>query len=85
VSPGELISFFGSGTDPEDGEISGASIEWFSSVDGALGTGSSIQATLSGPPAGEEGQVDHIITLRVTDSNGNQDTDEFLVTVIIVL
>lgn len=59
----------GSGLDPEDGELSGASLSWSSDVDGHLGTGNSLTVTILSP--GE-----HTITLTVTDSDGNTGSDE---------
>ena len=57
----DSISFTGSATDPEDGPLAGASLVWTSNVDGQLGTGGSISATLSAGP--------HQITLTATDSD----------------
>jgi hypothetical protein len=60
---GENITFSGSGTDDEDGELNGGSLVWTSNIDGTLGTGSTVitNALTAG---------DHEITLAVTDSAG---------------
>jgi hypothetical protein len=57
------VIFRGQASDPEDGALAGASLAWTSSLDGALGTGDSIEtATLS--------VGDHTVTLTGTDSEG---------------
>lgn len=61
---GTAVTFTGSATDPEDGPLSGASLAWSSSLDGALGTGGTVtKTTLS---AGT-----HLIVLAATDSAGD--------------
>jgi len=72
VTEGTAITFTGTASDTEDGDLSG-SISWSSSIDGALGTGSSVTATLS---AGT-----HTITASVTDSGGLSASDSISVTV----
>ncbi|MFZ5570311.1 MAG: PKD domain-containing protein [Thermodesulfobacteriota bacterium] len=64
---GELITFTGTGTDPDDGALAGNDLVWTSSLDGQLGTGSplAIQTLSAG---------NHTITLTVTDSDGDEDT-----------
>lgn len=58
---GEVITFSGAATDPEDGPLSGSALSWSSSRDGALGQGASLSyAALS------EGA--HVITLTALDS-----------------
>jgi len=69
---GATVSFAGSASDAEDGNLSG-SIVWTSSLDGALGTGASLSAALS--------DGTHTITASVTDSGGLTDTDTITVTV----
>jgi subtilisin family serine protease len=60
-SQGAPVTFAGTGSDPEDGALSGASLTWTSSLDGAIGTGTSFtSSTLS---AGA-----HVITLTARDS-----------------
>ena len=69
---GENISFIGSATDPEDGDIS-ASLVWASDLDGPIGTGSSFSSTLS------EGI--HAVTATATDSAGESGSDSVTVSV----
>ena len=72
---GDTVTFQGTGTDPEDGTLSGASLEWSSSIDGVLGTGS--------PYATSSLSVGtHTITLVGTDSGGASATDQVSVTVL---
>ncbi len=58
---GTLISFAGTATDAQDGNLS-SSITWSSDKDGVIGAGSSVSAVLS--------DGTHIITASVTDSGG---------------
>jgi len=62
----ELLTFTGTGTDAEDGELTGESLVWTSDVDGVLGTGVELldvdASTVSAGP--------HVITLTATDSEG---------------
>ena len=60
---GENITFSGSGTDEEDGDLNGGSLVWTSNIDGTLGTGATV--ITSALTAG-----DHEITLTATDSEG---------------
>ena len=60
----DSISFTGAATDAEDGSLAGASLVWTSSNAGQLGTGGSINVTLSAGP--------HLITLTAKDSQGAQ-------------
>ncbi len=70
---GDSVTFIGDANDIEDGDLS-ASIEWSSSIDGALGTGASI--TTSNLSVGT-----HTITASVTDAGSLSSTDT--ITVII--
>ncbi len=56
---GSTINFSGSANDAEDGSIS-ANIDWSSDIDGSLGSGANISATLS--------DGEHIITASITDA-----------------
>lgn len=69
-SPGTAITFAATVSDPEDGTLPAAQIEWHSNIDGLLGTGPSITAVLSGNPNPCDRRT-HSITLKLTDSNGN--------------
>ncbi len=71
-SMGALITFTGTASDVEDGNISSA-ITWTSSIDGSLGTGASISTTLS--------VGTHTITAAATDSGGKTGNDTITVTV----
>lgn len=64
--PGDSVTFEGSGSDPEDGTLTGSSLAWDSDIDGPLGTGTSVTTTLT--------LGTHAITLTATDSDGNADT-----------
>lgn len=70
IQPGLPLILLGFGIDNEDGTLADDALIWTSDRDGALGTGQQLVVrTLS------EGQ--HTITLTVTDSDGNQASDEF--------
>ena len=59
----QLVVFQGSAYDLEDGRLTGAALEWFSSLDGAIGVGELFSCDQLSPGR-------HILTLRVTDSDG---------------
>lgn len=64
---GADVTFTGAGTDPEEGALTGASLSWSSSLDGALGTGTSVtESHLS--------MGDHVVTLTATDAQGRTGT-----------
>lgn len=65
--------FAGVASDPQDGQLSGASMVWTSSLDGQIGTGESFDAALD--TAGI-----HEITLTATDSDGYAATDTIEIT-----
>jgi hypothetical protein len=64
---GEIIVFSGSGTDAEDGNLTGSSLVWTSSIAGEIGTGDYF--TLTDLSVGS-----HTITLTATDSHGAKGT-----------
>ncbi|MDX1675603.1 MAG: Ig-like domain-containing protein, partial [Longimicrobiales bacterium] len=63
---GESITFQATASDPEDGSLTGSRVVWSSSLDGQLGTGTSLVASLT---AGN-----HTVTVTATDSDGEQAT-----------
>lgn len=65
-SSGTAIDFVATADDPEDGDLAG-SLTWSSNVDGPIGTGGNISATLS--------DGEHTITASVVDSGGLPDSD----------
>lgn len=72
----------GRGIDPEDGELDSTKLVWTSDRDGYLGTGNYVAGvvlTTSG-----QGLTEHIITLTVTDSEGNQGTMSIVYKIIII-
>ncbi len=73
VVEGTSVSFTGSATDTEDGDIS-ANLAWASDLDGALQSGASFStSTLS--------VGTHTVTASVTDSAGDPDDDSVTITV----
>ncbi len=58
---GDLVTFNGTGTDTEDGTLSGGALVWSSSVDGMIGTGGSVRDIPMSTGT-------HTVTLTVTDS-----------------
>jgi hypothetical protein len=70
---GESITFIGSASDDEDGDVT-ASLVWVSSLDGEIGTGASFsRSDLSGGV--------HTTTATATDSGGRSGSDQIDVTV----
>lgn len=69
---GESISFAGSASDTEDGDLT-SSLVWTSDLDEQIGTGGSFSAVLS------DGM--HTITAEVTDSGSNTSSDSITITV----
>ena len=70
---GDSISFTGTATDTEDGNIA-ASLNWNSSIDGDFGTGGLVMTSSLSLGV-------HTITASVTDSDGRTDSDSITVTV----
>jgi hypothetical protein len=62
-SKGENVIFEGTASDPEDGPLAGSSLQWSSSIDGALGSGATL--TRTNLSAGN-----HVLTLHATDAHG---------------
>lgn len=71
--PGDLVTFNGAASDPEDGDLS-PSIQWVSSLDGVLGTGRIV--TTDSLSTGV-----HQIVASATDSDGGLGADTITVTV----
>lgn len=67
------VPFVGVGVDIEDGALTGASLVWTSDVDGMLGTGAMLTATLT--------PGTNVVTLTATDSMGNTGTDTVTLTI----
>lgn len=72
---GDTIIFQGTGTDTEDGTLSGTALVWTSNIDGAIGTGATVVDNSLSNGA-------HVITLTVTDSNGDSSEDDIVVEVV---
>lgn len=71
--PGHAITFTATSADEEDGDIS-ANIQWSSSIDGSIGSGSSISFELS---AGS-----HTITASISDSDDQTASDSIEMNII---
>jgi hypothetical protein len=71
---GDSIQFSGTGTDNEDGALTGASLVWTSDIDGQVGTGTDFGSTTLS--AGT-----HQVTVTVTDSSGASDSTTTLIRV----
>ncbi len=65
------LEFRGSAFDPEDGNLSGTSLSWFSDQMGFIGSGSTIEVLLNPNGCGSG----HTITLEAVDSDGNVSVD----------
>lgn len=65
------VTFTGSGFDPDDGTLGGASLSWFSDQMGFIGSGTSISVLLNPNGCGSG----HLITLQVVDGDGNVSVD----------
>ena len=77
VAQGTSVAFSGTGSDPEDGSLSGASLVWTSSLDGQIGTGTSFST--SSLSVGT-----HTVTLTSTDSQGAHGTATITLTITAV-
>ena len=74
VVEGTPLELAGGATDPQEGPLGGERLAWTSSLDGPLGTGSSLRV-------GAASVGVHTITLTATDSDGN--TDDASVSVLV--
>lgn len=73
VAPGEFINLQGIATDKEDGNLSGESLEWYSQIDGLLGTGENLIIKTDNVDALNNKAMkngEHIITLVAKDDWG---------------
>jgi hypothetical protein len=70
----QTVTLEGSAFDAEDNVLGDAQLQWTSSLQGVLGTGSQLQVTdlITGT---------HVITLTATDSNNNTATATTVITV----
>lgn len=71
---GDTITFRGTGTDTEDGNLTGSSLEWTSSITGLIGTGTilPIDTLVTGT---------HTITLTVRDSQSSTGNASIAITI----
>ena len=74
ATQGDAVTFTGTGSDPEDGPLTGPSLQWESSLDGNIGSGVSV--VTSDLTVGV-----HTIRLIATDSQAAADTAEITITV----
>jgi hypothetical protein len=72
---GEIVSFEGTATDWEDGNLPGRSLTWVSNIDGELGKGEVLDTMDLAP--GE-----HTITLRAEDSDGAAREAEIIIAIV---
>jgi len=79
--PDTQVTFIGNATDPEDGPLSGDSLDWYSDISGFLGSGE--QITYVFPGGGNCFYQSHTITLRATDSDAHEVTDQITVVISI--
>ncbi|MBC8088572.1 MAG: S8 family serine peptidase [Phycisphaerae bacterium] len=63
VVQGTAVTFAGTGSDPEDGTLSGVSLTWSSSINGAMGAGAAASVNTLSVGA-------HVITLTSRDAQG---------------
>lgn len=72
---GEAIALSATASDPEDGQLDGASVVWSSSSSGQLATGANATASLS--QAGN-----HVLTVTATDSAGGVGSASINITIV---
>lgn len=81
------VEFQATATDPEDGSLTGAAVQWFDSHNtvtrAALGAGTTLSKTLSWDQADVDAnqQTKHTVTVVATDSGGKTATDSVSVVV----
>jgi subtilisin family serine protease len=75
VAAGTTVTLVGTATDPEDGVLPGTSLTWTSSINGALGSGTSLSTTSLSAGV-------HTITLTARDSKGATGTAVRTLTVV---
>ncbi|HET7292121.1 MAG TPA: Ig-like domain-containing protein [Vicinamibacteria bacterium] len=61
-APGQVVSFAGSASDPEDGSLTAVMV-WISSLDGSIGSGGSFSTNMLS-------RGTHVVTAQATDSRG---------------
>jgi len=71
---GELIIFTGLARDLKDGDLSGDSLVWTSSIDGEIGTGLSVSSS-------DLSEGEHEINLTATNSQGKEGTANITITI----
>lgn len=74
--PGDLVTFTATATDTEDGDLT-SSIQWSSSVDGALGSGGSFETSQLTTGV-------HTISASATDSNTDTGADTITITIALI-
>lgn len=75
IASGIAVTFTGTGLDAEDGQLTGESLSWSSSLDGALGTGASVLRSDLSIGA-------HVVSLTAADSEGATDIAQVAITII---
>jgi len=74
----QTVTLVGSATDLEDSSLPGSSFQWTSNIDGVLGTGTTLETLLSGEVDPCDTRT-HVITLEVTDSDGNTTSQQITI------
>lgn len=75
VPRGARVVFRGTAVDPEDGDLPAASLQWSSSLNGPLGTGSPLEVTTLATGS-------HLITLTAVDSGARTGSDTLSVEIV---
>jgi photosystem II stability/assembly factor-like uncharacterized protein len=75
VGLGTPVPLSGYAYDLEDGVLADSALQWTSSLDGDLGTGSQLRVTLS--------QGKHVVTFTATDSDGSNGSAQVLISVVV--